>query len=383
MWSNQKAISVVVQGKLRFKPPYCANPKCRWHSPDIAKEEAVFVRYGTRKIKRFPYTSVRFRCQRCRKTFSESFFGFSYRDQLPDTYQEIFDLRQGGWTKRRVARHFGYSLDTVLRRIRKLARQSFLIQAKKAENLEIKESIAFDGLENFAFSQFDPNNINHAIGRDSLFTYDFNFSPLNRKGRMSERQKKKKKLLENDFWPYPKDAIHSGTKRIVERLFEKCPGDLVFHSDNHYAYRDVIKNLKRKKQIDHRITPAKLTRNYRNRLFAINHMDLITRQKLTAFKRETISFSKHSVSMIEDYALLMVEKNFMRPMFEKKHVRDPSTNTDSPAMRVGIEKKILKFHEFFKLRVTKAQVKLNEDWQNFVERMDKTSRRKILSYSGI
>jgi hypothetical protein len=133
----------------------------------------------------------------------------------------------------------------------------------------------------------------------------------------------------------------------------------------------------------HLITPAKVCRNFRNRLFAINHFDLLTRQKSTAFKRETVSFSKHSIAMVESFAMLMVQKNFMRTVFEKKHARDPSTNTESPAMRLGLAKKVLRFHEFFAVRVTKAQVDLNEDWRRFVERFDPHSRRPIRAYAGI
>jgi transposase-like protein len=382
MFTNHKSLKVVVPQRLRFQPPYCANPKCQWHQPAISRKNGAFVRHGTRKISRYPYLSVRFRCQRCRKTFSDSFFGFSYRDRLDSNYAEISFLK-GGFSRRRIARKFGCSLDTVLRRCRKIAAQSLLVQAKKMEGLRIRESVAFDGVENFSYSQFDPNNINHAVGRESYFVYDFNFAPMNRKGRMSERQRVKVKQLENKFGKYAGNSIHATSKRIFERLLERSEAELTLHTDNHYAYRQVIRNLSQKQQFTHLITTAKVARNFRNRLFAINHLDLLTRQNTTTFKRETIAFSKHSIAMIEDFAMLMVEKNFMNSVFSKKHRQDPSTNIESPAMRVGIAKKILSFHELFSVRVTKAQVKLNEDWKMFLDRIDPASRRKIRAYPGI
>lgn len=381
MFSNPKGASVVVAELRRFTPPYCRNPECTWHQPSVASKEARFHRIGWRKVQRKPYRIPKFRCLSCRAIVSSSFYGFSYRDRLEPNYAELLFLKNGGATKLRLAELFKCSRDTILRRLRKVARQSVLTQAKLMEGLKLEESIAYDGIENFAFSQFDPNNINHAVGRDSYFVYDFNFCPINRKGTMTAGQKIKKKRIENIHGRYPGNTIMKSTCRIVDRLIARADGDLHFHSDNHYAYRDVIRT--RKHRIVHHITPARAARNFQNELFAINHLDLLTRQRTSSFKRETIAFSKHSVAMLEDFALLVVEKNFMRPIFEKKHVKDPSANRESPAMRIGIANHILTFNELFKTRITKAQVSLNEDWQALFERIDPFSRRPIQKYPGI
>ncbi len=278
-----------------------------------------------------------------------------------------------------VAEELKCSLDTVLRRHKKMSTQAFLIQSYKTRDLKIEESLAYDGIENFAFSQFDPNNINHAIGRDSLFVYDFNYSPLNRKGRMTPWQKKKKKKLEDSIGAYPKRAIFMATKTLFQRLLERTPGKLLLHSDNHYAYREAIASLPERHRLEHTITLARKARNFQNRLFAVNHLDSLTRQNIASFRRETIAFAKHSISMVHDFALLMVRKNFMRPLFVKKHVEDPSANIESPAMKLGLVNKILTFQEFFQMRMTKRQAGLNADWEKFVNRIDPTSRRKIMA----
>lgn len=358
-------------------PPYCPNPDCSCHSPEISQRKGRYTRYGARKVTRFPYATRRLRCGTCGKVFSDSIFHLFYRDRTEPTYERIFRSHVNGQSRRSLAEELKCSLDTVQRRFRELARQGLLIQASKTKSLQICESVAYDGIENFSFSQYDPNNINHVVGRKSYFLYDFNFSPLNRKGRMSPRQKLREKQLQNLHGRYPTDAIRTATRRILGRLLTAAEGELVFHSDNHYAYREAIRSLPHGSSIEHLITPAKLTRNFRNRLFAINHTDLLTRQQLTTFKRETIAFAKHSIAMIESFSLLMVWKNFMRTTFKKKHSRDPGTNTDSPAMRVGIESKVLEFSEFYRVRLFPSQVILNEDWAQFVARQDLTSRRPI------
>lgn len=383
MWSNQKSLQVVVPQKLAFKPPYCANEYCPWHDRELAKKEAVFHRHGTRPIARFPYISPRFRCTRCRHAFTASFFSLNYRDRLPDTYEEMAYLRYvNGGTKWEISRFLGFALDTAKRRFEKIERWSLLILADDTERLRISESIAYDGIENFSFSQFDPNNINHAVGRESGYIYDFNFSPLNRKGRISERQKQKARELEKIYGKYPRDAIRRTSERLFRRIIDRAdPKPLVLHTDNHFAYREAL--LEIKTPVSHLVTSAKVARNYRNRLFAINHTDMLTRHHLAAFKRETIAFAKHSIAMQGSFVAFAVFKNYMRPKFLKPHRSDPRAHLESPAMKIGLRKRILSFSELFQTRITKAQVQLNEDWRLFFERIDPYSRRPIRAYEGI
>lgn len=359
------------------QPPYCPNSSCSAHSLEHPARNSLFARAGSRAVSRFPYRTQRFRCRLCGKVFSDSVFYLFYRDRTEPTYRQIFHSHVNGQSRRNLAKDLGCSLDTVQRRFQEMARQGLLIQAQKTEGLRIEEALAYDGIENFAFSQYDPNNTNHAVGRESFFIYDFNFSPLNRKGRMSLRQRARKKELENRYGAYPRGELERSSRRLFRRLREKAAGELILHTDNHYAYRRALKSLPEGSPITHLITPAKVCRNYRNRLFAINHTDLLTRHHLTTFKRETIAFAKHSLAMMESFSLMMVWKNFMRTIFTKKHRQDPKSNIESPAVRLGIERSVLSFENFFGLRLMPTQVSLNEDWLLFVQRRDPTSRRPI------
>src|SRR5690606_37400770 len=158
--------------------------------------KGFFTHHGKKEIKRFPYLCIRFRCLDCDKTFSSSFFSLHYRQKVWGLNETISFLHEHGVSKRAIARRVDHDERLVRRRIIKMAKWSLLKHAKLTENLEIYEPIVYDGVENFSFSQYDPNNVNHAVGKFSLFTYDFNFCPINRKGRMSPRQKEKKAHLE-------------------------------------------------------------------------------------------------------------------------------------------------------------------------------------------
>lgn len=261
-------------------------------------------------------------------------------------------------------------------KISKMSRHALLFDAKMNQGLNIQEPIVYDGLENFSFSQFDPNNVNHAIGKESLFTYDYNFCPLNRKGRMTGDQMRKKEKLEEQFGPYPRGDIRTSTKRVFERLLKRTP-ELKIYTDEHFQYQRVVKWDLKDKPITHIKISSRKYRNYKNKLFAANNIDMQLRHNFCAFKRETIAFAKHSIGMMESFTLNTLFRNYMRPKFWGTHRSDPESSTNSPAMEIGLTSKILSFEDVFSKRIEPGHVKLNEDHLNFYNRVDRTSRRVI------
>jgi transposase-like protein/IS1 family transposase len=381
MASNQPSIIQAQNNVRNFKPPYCANPACSWHHSSRIDQENPFAKYGTAKIQRYPYIRSRFRCRKCRVTFSNSFFALDFRDRTPDRYEDIFERIVDGLPLRRIAQRLNLTEGTIRRKKRKLSRWGLLHWSRDIDSLEISESVAYDGLENFSFSQYEPNYVNHAIGRDSLFIYDLNFSPLNRKGKMTQDQVDRLHELDAKHGRFNPKAIQESTQRIFERLLSKSEF-LTIHTDDHHAYKRALKTF-HSKNFEHLITPSKLARNYRNRLFVINHADNLSRHHLAPFRRETISFAKNAVSMMETYVLFSIHKNYMRPQFVKKQRRNPLSNIQSPAMALGLREKVQTFRQFFRSRLTVHQVQLNEDWINLFDCWEPSSRHCITPYAGI
>jgi IS1 family transposase len=228
------------------------------------------------------------------------------------------------------------------------------------------------------FSQYEPNNLNHAIGRSSLFVYDFNLSSMNRKGRMTKAQVENRLALEKEHGKFDPKAIEKDSKKVFSRLLGKCQF-LTLYTDEHHAYQRAAEGL----SFFHVMTSSKLARNFYNPLFAVNHMDLLCRHHLAAFKRETIAFAKNTVAMAESYILRAVEKNYMLSQFTKKQKRNLVANTHSPAMILKIRDKIQTFGEFFRFRYSVHQVKLSGDWLRLFRSSDPSSRRPIRGYVGI
>ena len=155
-WKKQK----------NFIPPYCPNTKCLYHSREKAKERTFYTSHGTKSLKRFPYKMRRFQCRHCLHSFSYSFFKLHYREKRYGLNKFIHNLHLVGASNCEIARKCRCSEWLVRSRLSKMARWALLKHASLIQKLRIKEAIVYDGLENFSFSQYDPNNVNHAIGQE-------------------------------------------------------------------------------------------------------------------------------------------------------------------------------------------------------------------------
>ena len=334
------------------------------------REHKFSIRFGCYKTLSNPQGMQRFKCKNCGRTFSATFFRLEYKHRTFFRSSEFFRLYNLGLSLCEIARQL-HSSEHTMRLIKKrLSEQTLLNHTKRFGGSKIREHLVYDGLENFAFSQYDPNHIQQGIGKDSLFIYDFNYVPLNRKGTRTALQKQKEARIELERGRYSPRAIRDATREIFERLHERIDGakNVVFYMDEHFQYKRVIEQDLRGLNIQSVTVSSKCARNYQNHLFAVNHADLLVRHNLASFKRETIAFSKTPCAMIESYALFMARKNYMRPQFTKKHVTRPHAHAQTPAMALGIAKKPLKFREFFGCRELCSRVpSMNREWRMYCE----------------
>jgi hypothetical protein len=394
-------IDPAIYRQICFQPPFCPNEDCEKHlisdfegrigedeiyetSETFTTEEQernkerkkrakkkLFYRVnGWSTLQVYPYRNRKYQCLHCGRNFCYSYFKLYYRAKLRGLDSEIFRLFTCGTSNRHIARHIGCSEHTVREKLKNMSLWALMKQAEYLNGIKISEPIAYDGLENFSSSQYDPNHIQQCIGTESLFIYDFNFAPLNRKGRMSDRQKRIRNEIEGLHGRYDTRAVRKSSKVIFERLhsvWDHSKGPMVLITDRHFQYDRAVKRDLKHLKINHVRISSKDTRNFQNQLFPVNHADLLIRQHVGAFRRETISFSKTALAMILKYNLFMVWMNFFRPNFVKKHVNRPTAHTHTPAMELGITTKPVKFNEFFDIRITPKQVKLNPEWLCFYQ----------------
>lgn len=336
-----------------FSPPYCPNLACINHKEPGGSEKPFWRRKGFDR-RRFSEKVQCFQCKACNKVFTKSTFSLNYRlHKRGHLNARIFFGVVHNRSNRSIARELGVSECLIRTRILRLARVGLARHARFIEDLRISEPIAYDGLECFARSQYEPNNINQAIGVNSLFCYTFNFAPLNRKGRMSLRQRRYLEKLEGKEGRFDPRAIRRSTEALFRELIQrKDPtlSKLTIHTDEHFQYRRALErdlSALERAQIEHVTVSSKATRNYKNILFAVNHMDLLSRRYVAAFSRETICFAKKHSRMIHKYLLFTCYKNYMKPQFVKAHKSDSRAHTHSPSMFLGLTTKLMSFQDFF------------------------------------
>ncbi len=369
---------------VTFSPPCCPNKRCKNYRASVffsnpSERPKDFFKLNGHSRPRFDGSRVqRFRCLDCRRKFSDTTFKLNYRLRIRGhTNARIFHAVVHNRSNRSIARELGTSECLVRTRLLRLARVAIFKHHHILDSIHINEDLAYDGLENFAGSQFEPNYINQVVGSKSLFAYYFNFAPLNRKGRISPWQAMKNNSIQRDFGKFNPRAVRICTKELLNHIAKrKSPArdTLTLYTDEHYQYKRAIQNdlsENTRSLFVHKTVSSKDCRNYKNILFPVNHLDVLIRRKSAAFARETICFSKKHSRMIHKYALYICYKNYMKPCFVKPHKSDPTAHAWSPAMKLGVYTRLQQFGDFFDKYHPGADSRvLPLDWSDFYN--DKT-----------
>lgn len=329
----------------------------------------------------------RFRCMKCKRSMSENYFSLNFRCKKSDLglNQKIFVAIHHGASFRQIARELKISEHCVRIRVGRMAKRALDFHPDVLTRIKndrpIQESLCYDGIENFAGSQYDPNNINQVVGSDSLFIYDFSFSSLNRKGYMSPWQKKRLLEIECQNGRFDPQANRNATTLVLRRVAPLCRGGkLYLKSDEHFQYRQSIQVDLKDIDITHETVSAKKCRNFQNILFPINHIDLIIRQRVAAFTRETISFSKTASNMCHRFALFLIQKNYFVPQFTKPHKKRHGAHTQTPAQAIGVASRPLQFHDIFWKRSITPSASLSEEWLLFYQGKIPTAQKRSQNF---
>jgi hypothetical protein len=264
-----------------------------------------------------------------------------------------------------------------------MARQLILKKYILEKNFELDEAVAYDGFESFTGSQYQPCYVNTAVCSNSLYTMLWTFSPLNRKGRMTNYQKIQNKKLHAKFGRFPKDAIKRQTGYIVKELISMSDRPLILHTDKHKAYTRALKEYGLQNNVIHITTNSKEKRDSRNPLFPINHLHMWYRHFLSANKRETIAFNKNAAALMDNITLKTMSKNYMEPKIYNRSKNNKKHNKISPAMHLNLTNEILTFDKMFDYRRTSKQITLKQEDENLYFRKYPYSWSKIKTYKGI
>ena len=345
------------------EPPFCPNDSCDFHRQD--RDKWRFIRAGFFRRKHLFGRIQRWRCLDCKRYFSAQTFRTDYWLKKPQLQLPLFMRLVSCSCARQIAREFRVSPETVLRQTARLGRHALLFHARNRPQGPITEPLAVDGIESFEFSQYTPVHYHLAVGNHSHFIYGFTDSELRRKGRMTERQRRRREELEATLGrPDPK-SIEKEVAALLA-IVAPVPQRLLLHTDEHPAYPRAIRRVPHL-TIDHRTISSRAERNTKNPLFSVNHTDGLIRHSCAEHKRETIAFARRRQCSAERLWVFTVWKNWIKSFSEQK-------KDGSPAMRLGIATKRLSVEEILKERLFPSRVELPERWADYYWRRIRTRR---------
>jgi transposase-like protein len=179
-----------------FHPPFCPNTRCDAHHEPPGYR--WYVKHGT-YVTDLKGTIQRYKCLHCRSGFSEQTFNIDYYAKRALSYRCLVRLLTSCCSIRAAGRYFGRDHKTITNKIMRFSRQAAAVQMILWEKITLQENLVSDGFQSFWVSQYFPNNLNLLVGKDSQYLYSFNGVTLRRSGKMTRKQKRKRRKIEKTY----------------------------------------------------------------------------------------------------------------------------------------------------------------------------------------
>ena len=303
-----------------------------------------------------PLRVQRFRCRHCWRRFSEQTFRTTYWLKRPALLVPVLHGLVSCAGLRQLARALEASPQTILLHANRLGRHCQLFHERHRPCGALTEPVALDGFQSFEYSQFHPTWYHVVAGRRSHYFYGFTDSELRRSGSMTRAQKRTRARLERQHGRPDPRSIERETAAVLGLVCPQ-PQALELHTDEHAAYPRALHRLPHL-QVQHRTVPSRAARIARNPLFAVNLLDLLIRHCGANHKRETIAFAKRRQMAIWRLWVLLVWRNYLKWVSERRRA-------NTPAMRLGIFARRLRVRDLLRRRLFITRIPLPDRWQDY------------------
>ena len=337
---------------LPWVPPCCPNEACAFH---VAPPRCwPWARAGFYLRQASPQRVQRFRCGHCGRNFSRQTFATSYWLKRPALLLEVFHALTLCTAFRQLARKLACSPQTVYHQTLRLARHAQLFHELHRPRGELTEPLVLDGLQSFEHSQFHPSLYHVLVGQASHFVYGLTHSELRRSGTLTARQRVRRAELERAHGRPDPRSVEREVARLLAIVTAGCR-HLELWSDEHRSYPRALA-AQRHLELEHHTVSSRAARTPRNRLFAVNLLDLLLRHCCANHKRETIAFSKSSASGIARAWVFLLWRNYVKWFSER--ARD-----GTPAMRAGVCERRWSVRRILAERLFPSRIVLPEPWR--------------------
>lgn len=272
--------------------PFCPNPQCHCHWPEIQHHLVTHAISWYKKIgdyKTHLHGPVqRYRCLFCGKTFSSQTFSLDYYVKRLIPYDQVERQLQSCSNTRKAAENLCCSRGSIANRYMRISHQHQAIQAQLQPYIVLSEDLVSDGFESYVVSKYHPNNINFVSGYESDYVYGIHYSQLNRKGAMTASQKRKAQRLKRKD-PLPKHHLQTEFGKLMQLIntfARNLPRELVIHTDEKKEYEVPISLMNPK--VLHQVTPSTEPRTKENPLRSVNVLDREYRKDIAEHVRKTV-----------------------------------------------------------------------------------------------
>lgn len=305
---------------MDFSPPFCPYQDCPSHDDPLHSPSNWFIRAGFRPTK-VVGPVARFRCKLCGKGFSSRTFDIDYWTHRSIDYLAIQKLLVGGSGIRQSCRSLGVSTRLLANRHLRLTRQAIALHSQALEHYQLSESLVFDGFESFAYSQYHPNNLHLLVTAKSQFVLGLHGAPLRRKGRMTEKQRRRRGEIEQ-AWRAPPNAIYKSCKGLLtngcDLAFQSRHLPVKIISDEKKEYAWALERTKpygawrEDGTLVHTQISSKASRTLANPLFPVNYLDRQLRKDLAEHVRESVRFAKRLEHSLERTLVHLMHHNYFK-----------------------------------------------------------------------
>jgi hypothetical protein len=203
-----------------------------------------------------------------------------------------------------------------------------------------------------------------AVGQHSWFVYSFDPAPHRRAGKRSTRRRPTSRPLPEAV----PQAFEQSTRRALGILERLAPQGFQLVSDDHPAYRAAVAGNRR---IDHKIhanpkresaSGLRLVAERDGEMFAMDLLHRLVRHSQAHHRRETIAFGRRSNAVLERMAVMVVWRNFVKQISERRN--EPVT----PATEVGVAARPWSWRDVLARRRFPDRIRLPEGWSKIYRR---------------
>ena len=311
-----------------FTPPFCPYRSCPQNS---LTSPTFFSRHGSYRAACRPHPVPRFRCRRCRRTFSRQTFRSDFRDHRPDLNARLFSLLASGVGLRQSARLLGLSRRCTELKFRKLARHLRRLNLNLHRPLPGTPRFHFDEFETFEGQRNTrPLTVPMLIESESRFIVWAESAPIEPRGKMTPRRRRAIARAEKRQG-LRRNLSERAIRRTLSRgaaLVSAAP-QVRLETDEKSNYPRLARQAFGAGRLTHGQVSSKLVRDTFNPLFPINHEEALARDLMGRLRRESWLASKARRYLDLALQVHMAFRNLVRKRFNRDE------DARSPAQRLG------------------------------------------------